>query len=336
MKRRTLLSLALASALSGVSSRGLAQGQGPLVLMGTETPEIMAGLARALGQEGETAGLAVDYRQARPAQIISRLSSQAEAQALPHLVLLPTPDLAVQLANEGYTLPQIPSGGLAAPHWRNEVFAIAHDAAVFVTHSGRIPAEEAPRSRTELARMLERNRPRFQGRMGLVNIGIDNVAYGYAAQDSLRSALFWRISGAFGMAQTRIFDTPEELLAALSRGIIDFGYNVPLSLARRAAAAQGEIGIVIPQDYVLALPLTALVPAHAGWPGGLVPSELVSLLFSAPAQQALGAMGLTPAGANSGIENLQTIELGTELLVFLDPLKRSRFLDTWFQQVVQN
>lgn len=336
MRRRTLLSLSLASMLSGVSPRSLAQGQGALVMMGTEVPEIMAGLAQALGQGAETTGLALEYRQARPAQIISRLSSQAEADAMPHLVLLPTPDLAVQLANEGYTLPQSLPGGQNAPHWRNEVFAVAHDAAVFVTHGGRIPAEEAPRSRTELARMLERNRPRFQGRVGLVNIGIDNVAYGYAAQDSLRSALFWRISGAFGMAQARIFDTPEELLAALSRGIIDFGYNVPLSVARRAAASHPEIGIIIPQDYVLALPLAALVPIHAGWPGGLVPSELVGLLFSAPAQRALDAMGLTPIGANSGIENLQTIELGPELLVFLDPLKRSRFLDTWFQQVVQN
>ncbi|WP_323014521.1 ABC transporter substrate-binding protein [Devosia sp.] len=336
MRRRNLISLALASALSGMSSRGFAQAWASLAIMGTETPEIMAGLVGALGQEAELAGLAVDYRQARPAQIISRLSAQAEAEALPHLVLLPTPDLAVQVANEGYTLPQVPPGGLEAPHWRNEVFAVAHDAAVFVTHSGQIPAEEAPRSRTELARMLERNRLRFQGRMGLVNIGIDNVAYGYAAQDSLRSALFWRISGAFGMAQARIFDTPEELLAALSRGIIDFGYNVPLSVARRAAAEHTEIGIIIPQDYVLALPLTALVPVHAGLPRGLVPSELTGLLFSTPAQQALGAMGLTPIGARSGIENLQTIELGPELLVFLDPLKRSRFLDTWFQQVVQN
>lgn len=336
MKRRTLLSLALAGALSGLTQRSFAQQHGPLVVMGTEAPDIMAGLIAALSQRPEGGGSGIRYQQARPAQIISLLSSQTEAEALPHLVLLPTPDLAVQLANEGYTLPQVLSGSLSASHWRHEVVAVGHDAAVFVTHREHIPAAEAPRSRTELSRMLERNRSRFQRRMGLVNIGIDNVAYSYAAQDSLRSALFWRISGAFGVSQARIFDTPQELLAALARGDIEFGYSVPLSLARRAAAVHPEISVIIPQDYVLALPWTALVPLHAGWPGALAPSELVDLLLVPPAQQALRGMGLTPADARSEIENLQTIELGPELLVFLDPLKRSRFLDTWFQQVVQN
>ncbi|WIY52042.1 ABC transporter substrate-binding protein [Devosia sp. YIM 151766] len=338
MKRRSFLSLMLATPLLGAGlSGGAAQERQPLVLMGTEAPEVMRGLVEALGQSAESGGLAVDYRQARPAQIVSRLSSQADAAALPHLVLLPTPDLAVYLANEGHTLPQALPAGLQAPHWRHEVFVVGHDAAVFVTHKRRVADEEGPRSRIELARMLERHRSRFQGRVGLVNIGIDNVAYGYAAQDSLRSALFWRISGAFGASRARIFDTPEELLAALSEGIIDFGYNVPLSAARRAASNDPEIQIIIPQDYVLALPWTVLVPARAGRQDGmLLPSELVGLFFLPPVRQALSGMGLIPIGAGSGMENMQMIELGPELLVFLDPLKRSRFLDTWFQQVVQN
>jgi iron(III) transport system substrate-binding protein len=227
--------------------------------------------------------------------------------------------------------------GIEAPHWRNEVFVVGYDAAVFVTRRGRIAASDVPRSRIELARMLEQNRPRFQGRVGLVNVGIDHVAYGYAAQDSLRSALFWRISGAFGASQARIFDTADELLAALSAGSIDFGYNVPVTAVTRFIHNDPEIEIIVPQDYVLALPWTALVPIHASTQGARPhPAEMVALLLSAPARAALDAMGLTAAGAKTEMENLQTVDLGPELLVFLDPLKRSRFLDTWFQLVVQN
>src|SRR5690606_14002185 len=99
MKRRTVISLALAGALSGLTRRSFAQERGALLVMGTAAPDIMAGLIAALSQRPEGAGADIRYQQARPAQIISLLSSQTEAATLPHLVLLPTPDLAVQLAN---------------------------------------------------------------------------------------------------------------------------------------------------------------------------------------------------------------------------------------------
>jgi iron(III) transport system substrate-binding protein len=305
--------------------------------MGSEAPEGMSRLLDALSADPSLNGQAITYQQGRPTQIVSRLSSQAEAASLPDLVILPTPDLAVRLANEGHALPQDQQVGSNVPHWRHEVYVIGYDAAVFVTRKGRIPAQDIPRSRIELARMLEQNKSRFQARVGLVNVGIGNVAYGYAAQDSLRSALFWRISGAFGASQARIFDTADELLSALSAGSIDFGYNVPLTAVRRFSQRDPDIEIVMPQDYVLALPWCALVPVNVGRPTSRPqPSEFVALLLSQPARSALDEIGLTTLGAMTEMENLQTIDLGPELLVFLDPLKRSRFLDTWFQLVVQN
>jgi iron(III) transport system substrate-binding protein len=334
MKRRIFLTGLAAAALP---LNAIAQTRAPLTLMGPETPQAMARLHEALTSQVAMNGLSFAYTQARPTQIVSQLAAQADASSLPDLVILPTPDLAVRLANEGFALPQEQQLGRDVPHWRYEVFAVGYDAAVFVTRKGRIPAQDLPRSRIELARMLEQNKSRFQARVGLVNVGIDNVAYGYAAQDSLRSALFWRISGAFGASQARIFDTADELLTALSEGAIDFGYNVPLTAVRRFMQSDPELEIIIPQDYVLALPWCALVPVnvarHAARPQ---PNELVSLLVSNTARAALDELGLIALDATKSVENLQTIDLGPELLVFLDPLKRSRFLDTWFQLVVQN
>ena len=87
----------------------------------------------------------------------------------------------------------------------------------------------------------------------IVNVGIDAVSYTLAAQDSLRSPLYWHLAAAFGSAQARIFDTGSELVDALRRGELDVAYNVPLSEAGIAGSSVAY-QIVVPQDYALGLP----------------------------------------------------------------------------------
>jgi ABC-type Fe3+ transport system substrate-binding protein len=307
-----------------------------LTVVGVETAATMAPLLAAIAANlPETEA---GYRQAPPSRILSRLFAQTDEAEAVDVVLLPTPDLAVEIANEGGALRldriiarRRPA---AAAHWRGEVFAIGYDPAVFVVRPGGLAAGDVPRSRTDLARMLEQGRARFAGRVGLTNIGIDAVAYGFAAQDALRSPLFWRISRAFGASEARIFDTGDELIAALSAGRIDFGYNVPLSAVRKAVAAGAAVEAVMPEDYGVALPWTALVPVRSR--SGAAAGEVVDMLLSAAAAPALAAAGLTRPDDLKAMENVQPIELGPELLVHLDAMKRSRFLATWFQLVVQD
>lgn len=191
---------------------------------------------------------------------------------------------------------------------------------------------ELPTTRIELARLLEQNAPRFQRRVGVVNIGIDNVSYTLAAQDSIRSPLFWRIVRAFGASQARIFDTSEELLQALSAGSIDLAYNVSLSDVSKWQYDARDFTVIIPQDYVVALPWTALIPdrsRHAN-----IAEQAITYLLSSNGQAILQQTGLVSETSPSDVASLQPVELGPELLVYLDGLKRSRFLDTWFQLTV--
>lgn len=334
MNRRSLL----LSLLGGiVPASGFAQGRSPLRLLVHASLPQLALLVDAISASLPFGEIKVVAHEARPAQIVARLSAQGVVADLPDLVILPTPDLAVQLANEGRTAPQVLESGFDAPHWRSEIFVLGYDPAVFVTRKGSIAEQELPRTRLELARMLEQGGKRFMGRAGIVNVGTDSVAYAIASQDSLRSAMFWRISGAFGASQARIFDTADELLSALSAGMIDFGYNVPNTSARSFLHLDPEIEIIVPQDYVLGLPWCGLVPHDVTWPGP-VPQVggLVSLLGAQQVVDAFNEIGLITPQDLSVIENIQMIDPGPELLVFLDPLKRSRFLDLWFELVVQN
>jgi len=334
MNRRSLLLSLIGSV---VPTSTFAQRRRPLRLLVHESLPRLDLLVDAISTSLPFGEIAVAAQEARPAQIVARFSAQANVAELPDLAILPTPDLAVQLANEGRTFPQVLESGFDVPHWRSEVFVLGHDPAVFVTRKGSIAEQDLPRTRLDLARMLEQGGNRFQGRAGIVNVGTDSVAYAIASQDSLRSSMFWRISAAFGASRARIFDTADELLSALSAGTIDFGYNIPITSARSFLRRDSEIEIIVPQDYVLGLPWCGLVPHGVTWPGPVPQAGgLVSLLTSQRVFDAFSEIGLITPQKPSVIENIQMIDPGPELLVFLDPLKRSRFLDLWFGLVVQN
>jgi ABC-type Fe3+ transport system substrate-binding protein len=306
----------------------------PLAIVGVEPAATLQPLFDAVAAQAP--GLAVRYWQASPSRITAWLTTRMGDAEPVDVVLLPTPDLAIHLANEGAAARfdhLVRRHGLPQPsHWRGEVFAIGYDPAIFVARRDAFAPGEPPATRIDLARMLEQSPARLRGRVGLVNIGIDTVSYAFAAQDSLRSPLFWRIARAFGAAEARIFDSPDELLEALAAGRIDLGYNVPLSAARKWTSRAASVELVVPKDYVVALPWTALIPER-GRPGA---EEAMDFLLSDQADAAFGAIGLTRRRDLAAIANVQQIELGPELLVHLDAVKRTRFLAAWLQFVVQD
>ncbi|GHA09937.1 hypothetical protein GCM10007989_00050 [Devosia pacifica] len=182
--------------------------------------------------------------------------------------------------------------------------------------------------RLELAQALETNRELFR-RAGIVNVGVDAVSYALASQDSLRSPLYWRLAASFGTAQARIYNTSDELVEALRRGDIDLAYNVPLSEAVAGATAQ-PYAVVVPEEYALGLPWTVFVPQAAR--SGAAATVAEYLL--SPSGQAVVSTVLWGNRRSEIVEiEDQKIALGPELLVYLDSIKRSNFLDAWFELV---
>lgn len=266
-----------------------------------------------------------------------RLSSAqiaAEAKRAPapfDIALFSSPDIAVSVANEGYAVKTEPSGNAMDVQWRHEVFGLWSDPAVIVLRREAF-LDRLPRTRIELVRALEQNTSRFSHRVGIVNIGIDDVSYLLASQDSIRTSLYWRLMRAVGSSNARIYDTTEDLLAAFRAGEVDALYNVPLSALQAAPPMPENVEIVVPQDYMLAVPWTVLIPKNAvNLRGARIVLHALHSVESAPA---LSAAGFSYPTDFKAAESLQLIELGPQLLVFRDVIKRSKFLDTWFQMVV--
>lgn len=247
------------------------------------------------------------------------------------LAFLSSPDVAVSIANEGHAVRDEAAGAMADRQWRSEVFGFWSDPAVIVVRRAAFE-NRLPQTRIELVRLLEQESARFARRVGIVNVGIDDIGYLLASQDSIRTSLYWRLIRALGGAKARIYDTTDDLLEALQAGKLDVAYNVPLSALRAGGALPKGMDVLVPQDYVLAVPWTALMPKGAR---NLREARILLQMLLAPeGRAALSAAGFVPPVQPARFEGVQRIELGPELLVFRDMIKRSKFLDAWFQMIV--
>ena len=288
--------------------------------------------------EARLPGTHVAYRSLYESQIVSLVSTDTPGTAAADLLILPSPDLGVFLANEGYlrqfsdieTAPS--SAGSGSRHWRHEVFGFFDDPAVFLVRRSALDAAEVPHSRMDLVKMLERDSTRFQKRVGMVNIGIDSVGYALAAQDVMRSPLFWRVARAFGSSRVRVYDSHPELISALKDDRIDLAYNVPLSEVAAQKLPNSRIAVVFPKDYVIALPWVIATPKFSSTVA--TAREVIALLLQEVAEGHFPPnIGASEIAAQHP-QNFQRINIGPELLAYLDPLKKTLFLDNWLEMIV--
>ncbi|UYO01491.1 MAG: extracellular solute-binding protein [Devosia sp.] len=265
----------------------------------------------------------------------------------PDLMISSASDLQLKLANDGHALaydsPYLP----ALPdwaHWRNEVFGFTFEPAVIIYNRDLVADDEVPRTHLTLAELLETQTERFRGKIATYDIGLSGVGYLLAAQDQTISSTFWRLATAFGRVNAQFSGSSPAILNGVADGSLALGFNVLGSYAFSRQAEGAPIEIVVPDDYVLVLTRSMLIPRDSGSPD--LAREFVDFALS-PAGQAIAAgpaaLGAVVPGtegewtseaiAGRGRGVIQPIPLGPGLLVALDTLRRQRFLDTW-QEIV--
>jgi two-component system, OmpR family, sensor histidine kinase TctE len=268
-------------------------------------------------------------------------------QTQPDLLISSASDLQLKLANDGYALAYESPYLSALPdwaHWRSEVFGFTFEPAVIIYNRDLISDDEVPRTHLRLAELLETQTDRFRGQIATYDISLSGVGYLLAAQDQTISSTFWRLANAFGRVNARFSGSSPAILNGVAEGSLALGYNVLGSYAFARQAEGAPIEIVVPDDYVLVLTRSMLIPRNA--PNAELAKAFVDFALS-PAGQAVAsgptALGsVVPEGSGEwtseaiaarGRGVIQPIPLGPGLLVALDTLRRQRFLDTW-QEIV--
>ncbi|TJZ91259.1 extracellular solute-binding protein [Paracoccus gahaiensis] len=298
------------------------------------------------GFQDQNPGVAVSYAET-DSNALYRGYLAGSLPEPPDLLISSASDLQFKLANDGHAQAHASPWTEGLPdwaHWRDEIFGFTFEPAVIVYNPRLIAPGTQPRSHTELASLLEQQPERFRGRVATYDIARSGVGHLLATQDQQISSQFWRLASAFGRVDARLSDSSPQIIDAVASGELALAYNVLGSYALARQAQGAPIGVIVPDDYVLALTRTMLIPQDAPAPD--LARAFVDFTLS-PAGQSIAAgraaLGSIRPGATGpwtqeriaamGRGSVQPIALRPVLLVGLDPQRRSRFLTTW-QEIV--
>lgn len=317
---------------------------GTLLIHGTADVAAMGPVIEGFQQAHP--GIEVRYRLYETVPLYQEAVTAADDKPAADLLISSAMDLQVKLANDGHiqkasiTARGLPDWAI----WRDEIFGFTLEPAVIVYNKDAIERTEVPKSHQDLIRLLEVSPERFRRKIATYDIDVSGVGYLFATTESMLSANFWRLAHALGLAEARLYCCTQDMLDSLSRGDVVIAYDVLGSYALRQAEAQRNLGIVLPQDYVVAVSRTIVIPRKAEH--AALARAFIEYTLSESGQAVVSdAFGLSIAGLGTDREQMKTRylaerpgllnfpTLGLPALTYLDAVKREQFVKTW-QRIV--
>ncbi|MEH6422098.1 ABC transporter substrate-binding protein [Pseudomonas sp. CGJS7] len=316
--------------------------QARLVLHGSSN----AGLIRALALDYQRIhpGVEVRYSHLDTQDIYRRATRAGSTSERPDLLLSSSTDLQIKLVNDGlsraYRSPQTQALPATA-RWRDEIFAYGYEPVVMVYNSRLLEASRAPQTRGQLQALLAQPDHPLRGKIALQDPRGSAVAYFIATQETkLLGSDSGPMLGALGANRAQLFKRMDNLLDQLSNGDMGLAYGVFGSYALQRIQRGAPLRIVLPRDHLLLVARTAVIPANA--PNPAEAQRFLDYLLSARGQAVLASNAkLIPARVDlpdiapvyAGFDprgtTLRRTPLGLGFLVYLDEVKRRRFLEKW-------
>jgi len=220
--------------------------------------------------------------------------------------------------------------------WRNEVFTFTEEPAAIVYSKKAFKGLDIPATRQDLLTLLRDHPEKFRGKIGTYDVRQSGLGYLFASQDARNSETYWRLTEVMGSLGVKIYCCSSEMIQDVSTGEIALAYNVLGSYAATRAAQGADIQLSLPEDYTLLMQRSVLIPKASSNPelAGLFVDYLLYLAWHTTDDEVYPFPRLTSVDNHSGFPHLP-IRLGPGLLVFLDKLKRQRFLEEWEDSVIQ-
>ncbi|NND48651.1 MAG: ABC transporter substrate-binding protein [Rhizobiales bacterium] len=240
-------------------------------------------------------------------------------------------DLQMKLANDGFAQAHRSAQARALPpwaHWRDQLYAFTQESVVLILSEAALQGAPKPKTRQDLIQLLREHSERFRGRIGTYDPHRSGAGYLFATQDARQSETFWRLAEVMGGLAPRFFGTSAAMISGLLNGDILIAYNVLGSYAAPRLAAHPDMHLIELEDFTLTLLRTALIPRAAQNPD--LGSAFLDFLLSAQGRRIIGERTSLPPldeEALAAQPHLRPIRLDPGLLVYVDPLKRRKFLN---------
>lgn len=288
--------------------------------------------------------IAIVYRELDSLELYDRFLDETNARAATaDLLLSSAMDLQIKLVNDGYARSFASPALVDLPawaNWRNEAFGFTFEPAVIVYNKRLVPATDVPRTRFDLIKLLRDKPDTYFGKVTTYDPERSGFGFLMATQDSKASPSIWLLANSLGSSGVKLYSNTAAMLDRIASGEFLIGYNLLGSYALARAELEPDIGIVLPGDYTLAMSRIAFIPKNAG---NVTEAEaFLDFLLSTDGQRIVaddsrlysihpdvtGEVTAAALRAQAG-DDLRPIRVGPGLLVFLDQVKRQKFLRDW-------
>ena len=171
---------------------------------------------------------------------------------------------------------------------------------------------------------------------------IERSGFGFLnlARDSEHDRKIWRLVNAMGSSGVKLYSNSSSILERVADGRLALGYNIVGSYAQAWVDKYTDLGIILPEDYTVVMTRIAIVPKLAKQPE--LGRQLLTFLMSRHGQSIMAKDLKLPAlhpditGDNTVSAfhkkfgaRLRPIPIGPGLVVYLDQVKRPRFINRW-------
>ncbi|WP_297323155.1 ABC transporter substrate-binding protein [uncultured Bartonella sp.] len=288
----------------------------------------------------------LDYIEIKAADLYSRVSSEAAANALKaDIVWSSAMDLQYQMVQEGFAAEYTSPETKNIPEWAsygNKLYAVTFEPVVFVYNSRLVSPDEMPKTRLGLAKFLENNADRFKGKVTTYDPQRSGLGFFAVSHDAKINDDLWSLVKAFGTTDTKFYVSTGTMLEKIGAGEHAIAYNIIGPYAYLRAARDQNVKIVVPEDFTLILSRSAYIVKNASHPNAARvfldyllsrPGQMVianeAHLFSIRADvegEATAARLTTQYG-----EHLKPVSVNDSLADDLSPVKRMTFFRKWDQ-----
>jgi iron(III) transport system substrate-binding protein len=281
--------------------------------------------------------ISVRYVTASTSQIYKAI---ADEKAPFDLVISSAMDLQMKLANDGATHTVQSAETATVPdwaRWRTNVFGFALEPVTLLISKRDFVNLTLPKTRRDLLALMRDNPSIFNGRIATYDPYLSGAGYLFSTQDSRQSETFWRLAEVMGRLNAKLYCCTSQMIDAVNNGEMAVAYNVLGSYANATLPPDSNAQIITFEDYTQILLRTAIVPKTTrNFENGV---RFLDFLVSPEGQLILDNEAKLPSLQNTQINQLvnkKPIRLSSGLLVFLDQLKKNRFLREWDAALIQN
>lgn len=288
--------------------------------------------------------IAISYSDLQSLDIYERVIRETDAgQKTADLVISSAMDLQVKLVNDGYAqaVPEIATENWPDwASWRKSAFGLTFEPSVIVYHKPSFEDLPLPENRADLIALLRSSEERLYGRIATYDVERAGLGFLFLARDWEHNRDIWDLIGAFGSSGVKLYSNSSAILDRVADGRFALGYNILGSYAESWASRIPDLGIILPRDYTVVMSRIALVPEAAASPD--LGKRLLAFMMSTPGQTIMARdMKLPvlnpevddPNTARAMRERLGTqlrpISISPGLVVYLDQVKRARFISRW-------